>query len=144
MKSSCKPSKAKNLNAEYFSFNSNKLIVSIKENAKRSLFVSFEGKRVDQLFKKDIKIKTFGDLELYIKEHGELPPNSYTSKQLGTYITNIGFDEEKQEKYISYYDIWDIDPPMLKDLNIDIDQFNFPFEIYGRIYKSDFDANAQK
>lgn len=59
---------------------------------------------------------------------------------LAHYRTWVGYDAQKKEKYISYYDIRDLDPPRIKENWIDIDRYNFPFEIYGRIYESDFNT----
>ncbi len=79
----------------------------------------------------------FGDLFTYVERTSQIP-YSMVTMQMGEYKAYTGFDEERGEKYVSYYDLWDLDPPQLKMLGIDIDQFNFPFEIYGRIYESDF------
>jgi hypothetical protein len=58
--------------------------------------------------------------------------------QLGHHKAWIWFDNQKKEKYVSYYDIRDLDPDILKANNMNLDTYNFPFEIYGRIYESDF------
>ena len=58
--------------------------------------------------------------------------------QLGHHKVWIWYDTQRKEKYISYYDIRDLDPDILKDNNMDLDKYNSPFEIYGRIYESDF------
>ncbi|NQV89160.1 MAG: hypothetical protein HQ488_02455 [Parcubacteria group bacterium] len=79
----------------------------------------------------------FGDLFAHVERTSQIP-YSMVTMQMGEYKAYTGFDEERGEKYVSYYDLWDLDPPQLKMLGIDVDQFNFPFEIYGRIYESDF------
>ena len=58
---------------------------------------------------------------------------------IGTFQTFLGYDEEREERYISYRDYWDLDTPVLKEKGIDINQYNYPFHFYGRIYKSEFD-----
>lgn len=115
-KSAYTPTIAQNPDAIYFSFNPNRLVESLKKTEKAN---------------------TFKDLEEYISKGGPLPHNEFTD-QLGRYISGTGYDEKRKEKYVSYYDVWDIDPPILQETGIDIDKFNFPFEVYGRIYESDF------
>lgn len=56
--------------------------------------------------------------------------------QFGKFKMSSGEDENG--KYVSFYDIWDIDPPMLKDRGIDLNKLNYPFEVYDRIYEKDF------
>ncbi len=51
----------------------------------------------------------------------------------------IGYDEERKERYIYYFDYWDLDPPKLVKVGINIDGVNFPILFYDRIYESDFD-----
>ncbi|KKN88749.1 hypothetical protein LCGC14_0246400 [marine sediment metagenome] len=58
---------------------------------------------------------------------------------LGKHQLSTGTDEKG--RYISVYDKWDIDPPFLKDKGIDVDQLNYPFEIYDRFYESEFNNN---
>lgn len=89
--------------------------------------------------------RNFDGLIKFIQQNGKLPNNELTG-QLGRYQVDVGSDPERQEQYISYYDVWDVDPPELRHLGMDVDQFNFPFEVYGRIYESDvekFIARAQ-
>lgn len=62
--------------------------------------------------------------------------------QLGSYTMSGGKDEKG--RYLSYYDIWDLDPEILKDRGIDIDKLNYPFEIYGRIYEKDLKSKPKK
>lgn len=144
-----RPSKEKNLKAEYFCFDSEKMLRSMKRSIMREKSITEQaGNEVfgllDGVDDEEIRnIKTFDSLESFIKKHNSYSIDNYSS-QLGQYISGSGFDKERNEKYISYYDIWDLDPPILKEIGIDIDQFNFPFEIYGRIYESDFNKVFNK
>lgn len=52
---------------------------------------------------------------------------------LQAYTISRGKDE-KGEPYFSYYDIWDLDPGKGR---VNIDKYNNPQEIYGRVYKED-------
>lgn len=65
---------------------------------------------------------------------------SHIVSQLARHKVWIAYDPIKKERYVSYYDLRDLDPQMLKENWMDIDKYNFPFEIYGRIYESDFNA----
>jgi hypothetical protein len=116
-----KPTKTKSPDAQYITFDADAIVKSMLLDGR-------------------FEVKTFEDLLLYVQKNKFIPPNSYTST-LGNYIVDQGYDQARGEKYISYYDFWDIDPPLLKDMGIDLDKYNFPFEIYGRIYESDFNKN---
>ncbi len=133
-----RPAQAKDSRATYAEFDSREIIKSIinpvgsleKDVKELGNGVNFKG-------------KTFGDLVEFIKKHKRFPSNSYT-RQLGKYKADIGFDKERNEQYVSYYDVWDMDPPQLKMLGIDVDQFNFPYEVYGRIYEKEFQSFIAK
>lgn len=61
---------------------------------------------------------------------------------LGKFKMSQGKDERGE--YISYWDEWDLDPPVLRKRNIDIDKLNNPYEVYGRIYKDEFKKENTK
>ncbi len=132
-----KPTQAKDATAKYYQFDSHGILKSI-----------FDPKEVSSLDDReavsaaDFEGKDFDSLVGYVTKNSMVPDNSLTG-QLGEYKAYVGFDKEKDEPYISYYDVWDMDPPQLEKLGITIDQFNFPYEIYGRIYQSDFDKYIQ-
>lgn len=139
MESPYKPTRAKNPDAVYASFDAKSIVKSIKEGDpekynrgnKKSYFD-------DRLLEPATQqIQSFDDLEKYVVEHGNIPSFEFTD-QLGKYVSEVGYDEERGERYISYYDEWDLDHPDLKEMGIELDEFNYPFEIYGRIYESDF------
>lgn len=117
-----KPTKAKDEQAKYTSFDSKAIIAELNQGRE-----NHAGQKNDLSFK---------DLEIFIVTHKKFPLNSYTS-QLGVYGAGIAYDEVRHEKYAYYYDLWDINPPYADELGIDFNQFNFPFEIYGRVYESD-------
>ena len=117
------PTKEKNPKTQYYEFDAKQIIKQRKEV-------------YDESF-------TFNELENYVSKNQKIPQNSYTS-QLLKYKAYVGFDKEKNERYVSYYDLWDLDPPYLKGMGIDVDKYNFPIEIYGRIYESDFKEVEQK
>ncbi|MHB8871191.1 MAG: hypothetical protein ACYC5G_01895 [Candidatus Doudnabacteria bacterium] len=113
------PTDARDPRAKYTSFSEKELVKAIQWRGEQSDF------------------KTFNDLEKYVQKNNRFPGNKFLI-QLGRYKTGMGYDSVRKEKYVSYYDIWDIDPPLLKKMHIDIDKFNFPYEVYGRVYESDF------
>lgn len=139
--SSYRPTKSKDLNTKYFSFENSSIIKDIKKNSiLRALMPRPEGyhsKNNSNLYK---KINTFEDLKGYILKYGEFPPCAYLEEQLGAYGSYIAYDKERKEEYVSYYDLWDLEPSYLKDLAININNFNFPVEIYGRIYESEWNS----
>jgi len=49
----------------------------------------------------------------------------------------LGANKDKEGRYRSYYDSWDIDPAKLKGSGIDLNIFNHPFDIYGRLYENE-------
>ncbi|EKD25168.1 MAG: hypothetical protein ACD_80C00111G0005 [uncultured bacterium (gcode 4)] len=65
---------------------------------------------------------------------------SHIVSQLARHKVWIAYDPIKKERYVSYYDLRDLDPQMLKNNWMDLDKYNSPFEIYGRIYENDFNA----
>lgn len=116
-----KPSQSKDAKARYFQFNTQEVL--------RDIFSITIG---------GFKGKNFNDLVSFVQKENRIPKNNFTF-QLGQYKAYVGFDKEKNQRYVSYYDVWDMDPPQLKKLGINVDQFNFPYEIYGRIYEKDFE-----
>ncbi len=132
--STTKPTKTKNQDTLYYDFNptiKNEAIEHIKDTC-----------------------KTFKDLKSYINKHHIFPWSDKENRvgpqlhhynpvflQLGNYKAHIGEginpQTQKKETYISYRDIRDLDP--IQNSNLDIDMYNHPFEIYGRIYQSDFE-----
>ena len=55
------------------------------------------------------------------------------TSQLGAYTTGVGRD--KYGRYVSYYDKWDLDAPIVKGMGVDINKVANPYEIYGRVYE---------
>jgi len=51
----------------------------------------------------------------------------------GDFKLDTGVDEDGR-KYISFYDVWDLNPPVLEGMGIDINALNNPFEFYDRVY----------
>lgn len=127
-----RPSVEKNPKAKYFSFDSGQVVESIKAEIQRK-----RRQKLNYKYATTIKIDSFKDLKKYILDSKDFPP-SMLSAQLGRYGSYVGHDEERNEDYVSYYDLWDLNPPTLDDIGIDLNQFNFPFELYGRIYESDW------
>lgn len=116
-----------------------------------AVYFSFNKREMLEDFKKmNPDIHSFDDFteaivsaqELYGEEFegkdAEFLPASAFASQLGTYVVGRGFDEERKERYVSYYDLWNFDPPLLTKVGLELDSKNFPFEIYGRLYESDF------
>jgi transcriptional regulator with XRE-family HTH domain len=128
-----KPSQAKNTASRYKGFRASDILASINQRAKR-----LENRNwLQKLATTAPEVSSFDQLEKFVGEHQTFPSNDFTT-QLGRYKVDSGYDQDRKEKYISYYDVWDIDPPILKKMGVDIDQYNFPFEVYGRVYESDF------
>lgn len=123
-----KPTKAKSLNATYYCFDQMIIVANIKDLKTKTKEKNYIG---------STEISFFDALRGLLTKQKRFPYN-YFASQLGKYVVDSGYDEDRKERYVSYYDVWDLDPPILKEMGIDIDQFNFPFEIYGRIYESDF------
>jgi hypothetical protein len=118
-----------NSEAIYFSFRPEQIIDGIQETAVHELTLGTESMH---------NVETSDDLFEYVQSYDRLPPSPAT-EQLGVHEVHVGYDEERGEKYVSYSDHWGLDSPQLQMLSIDVDQFNFPFEVYGRIYESDFE-----
>lgn len=129
-----KPSISEDSDAVYYSFPTENLIISMTVHIKERIYE--DGELVDKIPTPE----TFDELKDFIHRYERLPNNDYTFA-LGRYTVGIGYDEERQEEYISYYDIWDLDHPRLGRQGIDLDEYNFPFETYGRIYESDFERH---
>lgn len=127
-----KPTIAKDSEAKYYAFKKEDLINTTL------LFIKSNNSHSEK------KIENFNDFLLETKEGGLF--RGLPGQQLGTHKVGMGFDEKTGERYISYYDYWDIDPPILKTMGIDIDKYNFPFEVYGRLYENEFNnaINARK
>jgi hypothetical protein len=127
-----KPTKAKNPDASYKSFPAREIINSIRE-------VGQDMKKNDELSAENepaYAATSFDALWTHTQQFKSLPRNAYT-QALGTYLVDQGYDPVKQERYISYYDIWDLDIKPFRLAGLDMNQYNFPFEVYGRIYQSD-------
>jgi|GEM_PF-2394822 hypothetical protein len=135
-----RPSMESDKNAEYFTFSPEVVVNSICRTAQDAREISASPPEFFSKAALEILYcgTTFDELVKFTEEFNELPPNQATN-QLGKYKAYSGYDKARGERYVSYYDLWDLDPPQLKLLGVDIDQFNFPFELYGRIYESDFD-----
>jgi hypothetical protein len=125
-KAEFKPGRSKDADATYYSFDKEALLKDIRSNwnSKGNIrnfddFVAYAGTGTKEHFP---HMKKFGGDYLF---------------QLGTFNMEVGYDEERKERYISYYDKWDMTPPDLKQYSIDLNSLNYPFEIYGRIYESD-------
>lgn len=95
---------------------------------------------------RDFSYSSLIDNRQSIPDYHDLDGNT-----LGNFTLSVGYDEEKGLPYISYYDIWDLNPfsqgvGMLGDRNISRDMENAVYgalglespEIYGRVY---FDPN---
>lgn len=65
-------------------------------------------------------------------------PGSYF-RNLGVHEVRFEFDEGRGERYMSYWDYWDLDPPIINLMGLDVNEFNFPFVIYGRLYESELE-----
>jgi hypothetical protein len=136
------PSQSTEAHKKYYEFDQHKMLALIFRQ--RYLADSASEKIASKTLHTELSVpppfegKKYDDLVQYVKKHNLLPFN-YLMSHLGRYKAYVGQDKKTGETYISYYDKWDLDPPRLKVLlGIDIDQFNFPFEIYGRIYEKDF------
>lgn len=125
-----KPSKSKDPDAVYYKLNNGDeladyLLKTIKAD-------SFGG---DQFIKSTPGLKQ-DPYNMPIKGFVQNPDDKrwidhFSSSNMGTYVKSLGEDEKG--KYVSYYDIWDIEP---KD-------FGTPFELYDRIYYTiDENGNA--
>jgi hypothetical protein len=133
-----KPSQAKDTQAQYVRFNPQQILDSMFNLKGLANFDSSADSETSHHFSdfEPAKDRNFKAIIGFVEKHQVLPPNSFTG-QLGKYKAFVGFDSERNERYISYYDKWDMDPPQLKKLGINVDQFNFPYEVYGRIYEKD-------
>lgn len=104
-----RPTQSKDKNAQYYSINS---------------FSSTLNDQVD-------------DLDTYAKELNTKDGKQTFNVGLGNYTVTRGKD--KRGDYISYYDVWDINPfgqgKDSKDLSLGVGK---PFEIYDRIYYKDY------
>ncbi|MFZ2193306.1 MAG: hypothetical protein WAV31_03605 [Candidatus Moraniibacteriota bacterium] len=122
--SSYKPAKSKDNGVIYYSFNKNALLKDLKSNwNSTSKMTDFD----DFIKEADPGIK----MNHFNKFEGDYFPH------LGTFKMDVGYDDERKEKYISYYDKWDVSPPDIEKYGININSLNFPFEMYDRIYESD-------
>ena len=137
-----KPTMSEDIDVVYKAFPVDNLLRNIFDEKKYNEYdyrMSLEeGNEKEYLAEELFWPNTFAGLVQYVMNNDELPENGYTSA-LGFYKAYVGFDEERGEEYISYYDLWDLDHPMLVEAGVDLDTYNFPFEVYGRIYESDFE-----
>jgi hypothetical protein len=132
--SESKPTKTKNIDTTYYDFSP-----TIKNEA------------IDHI---KTTCPTFKELTAYVNKHHIFPWSNNENRvapdlsnynpaflQLGSYKAHVGEGinpkTQQKESYLSYRDIRDLDP--IKNSNLDIDKYNHPFEIYGRIYQSDFE-----
>ncbi len=152
-----KPSKATNPDQEYVAFPKEHMIKGMLENMKpreweagqhtegvKDYIKEWEGKGVDLYHPEPKAIYTWENLKgtkepITENKQLSLPAVNEYTYQMGRFISYIGYDKERNEEYYSYYDVWDLDPPDFEKYNLDIDKYNFQFEIYDRIYKSDFE-----
>lgn len=99
-----KPEKSKDKYAIYYSFDKTKMFQSIKQNWNKE--VSGDIHNFDNFVKEampGISNQHFGNVI-----------NTDYLTQLGTFKMEVGYDEKRKERYISYYDKWDLDPPFTK------------------------------
>ncbi|MFA5872198.1 MAG: hypothetical protein WC858_05800 [Parcubacteria group bacterium] len=122
-----RPGKSQNENARYFAFKTEDLLNNIKKNWNRE--VSGDMQDFENFAKE-------ADPGISHDHFGNVINGDYLG-HLGTFKMETGFDEERKERFISYYDKWDLESPQLKSFGINLDSLNFPYEIYGRIYESD-------
>ena len=133
------PSDSKNKNKEYFSINSNE-------------FNDYILRHSDEAFLKEGLMR--GGIQYARDKKGNIIPNRYLISDIGTGLGQftIGFGNDDNGKYISYWDKWDLNPYKGKYSTANI--FNIgdismgigkPFEIYDRIYyKDNPDINKYK
>lgn len=57
------------------------------------------------------------------------------------YLNNASGKGDFKVPYYSYYDRWDLDVP---GMPFSIDKYNYPFEVYGRIYEEDLEGVRKK
>ena len=136
-KSKYRPSSSKDENAEYTDFSEeqrNKDLYALKTYY--SNFDSLVNEVKNNKRRKSIYSKDKGLGANFLSNSDFIKVRDSNLNQLGTFKFSVGEDEKG--RYVSYYDVWDIDPPMLKERGIDVDKLNNPFEIYGRIYEKDF------
>lgn len=117
-----KPSQAKNSNTAYKDFSPAVRNDIIQNNSYESLLKLANAKQPSKL--------------------GNTQSNYNALGHLGNFKLSHGKDERGE--YISYWDNWDIDPPLLVNQGINLDKLNYPYEIYGRLYKSDFPQSQVK
>ena len=140
----------KELNAKYYGIDYNEDLV-IESKYKPSNSKNKDDKYFDmagpelQVTKSIIrdKYKNFDNFHKTFKEAKRAGQSEIggigTLSQLGKFKMSSGEDEKG--KYVSYYDIWDMDIP---GLDFDINAPNNPFEIYGRIYENDFNSEESQ
>lgn len=122
-----KPSIAKNKDARYFSFRTEDILRSMKlEQPLPPRFPKMFKGSTWEYFKQEVKNK-------------KMIPSQFIWFNLHNHYAGNGYDADRHEEYISYYDIWDLDDGIIKEQGIGLDQFNYPPEIYGRIYRTDFE-----
>jgi len=131
-----KPTKAKNPDTRYVSFPAKRMIESMRMVGK-GMHETGELDDGTALENEAYAGRSFDAFLKYVEAFKALPVNSYTPS-LGRYMVDQGYDEVRKERYVSYYDIWNLDIAAFKAGGIDLDRYNFPFEVYGRIYESDF------
>lgn len=136
-----KPKVAKNKDAKYISFKTEDILRDMRhpEDSDKQWFEGKTWEDLKKIVKGEIDLEDRFAQESVRKQQPKMIPGVFMWFNLQHHIATIGYDNDRKEEYISYYDIWDLDVDILKGSGIDIDQFNFPPEIYGRIYKSDFD-----
>ena len=125
--SNYRPTKTTDQNTSYYDFSDTekrKLIQDLIDNGVDLNFNSY----VDKRAKSKNKVLQTG--------------NFYGLNQLGNYTLSGG--EDKNGKYLSYYDKWDLAASRNKNIDNTINKINNPFEIYGRIYEKDFNLLKNK
>ena len=125
------PSDSKDKNRKYFSI-------------KKQEFNDYILKHSDENYLKQ-GIET-GEIEYVRDKKGEVIPNRYLIKDIGTGLGQftVGFGNDENGKYISYWDKWDLNPykglysqkdiSKVDDVSMGIGK---PFEIYDRVYYRD-------
>jgi hypothetical protein len=134
VKSAHLPTKG-NKDSEYYDYS---------PNVKQSIIKSLKGNfNETQKIINQRKDHQFGEkqVETGVDRFGGLPgaykDPFFALGQLGAYSMTNGQDE--RGPYISYYDKWDLNPKILNGTGVNLNSVNKPFEIYGRIYKDEFD-----
>jgi len=132
-----KPTISKNPNANYLKLSDE----SFLERPGNSVIPGLGAFRdIDDL--KDLSLK---QIEAIIRNNPERAVKD--DIQMGEYIQSRGFDPERNEPYISYYDNWDLDTgklftglpgTLLQKSGLNINKVMSPFELYDRLYAEDY------